>query len=74
VPVVPVGLVATELVLRPRSLRIGFPAVTVVIGDPIDVGAPRIPTEEHAAELTERIRLAVESLRAPYYAAGSTPG
>lgn len=67
VPLVPVALVHTERVLAPRSIRPGFPAVRVVVGDPIEVGPAETPTEERAAELTERVRLAVDALRAPYY-------
>lgn len=66
VPIVPVALVHTERVLQPRTARIGFPSVKVVVGEPIAVGAPSHPTEERAAELTERVREAVEALRAPF--------
>ncbi len=68
VPIVPVALVATERVLRPTTMRIGFPAVRVVVGEPIEVESAVAPTEETASVLTERVRVAVEALRAPFYA------
>lgn len=63
VPLVPVALVHTERVLRPGGRRIGFPAVVVVVGEPIVVGLPTEPDEQRAAELTEQVRIAVEELR-----------
>ena len=58
-PLVPVRLVGTA---RALSLgRIGFPRLRVIVGEPIDVAhAPEDP--DAATELTERLRLAVESL------------
>jgi 1-acyl-sn-glycerol-3-phosphate acyltransferase len=58
-PLVPVRLVGTA---RALSLgRIGFPRLRVIVGEPIEVArAPEDPAA--AAELTERLRLAVESL------------
>lgn len=69
VPLVPVALVHTERVLRPVRLRVGFPSVVVLVGEPISVGPAGEPDEERAAALTERVRLAVEELRAPFYGA-----
>jgi len=58
-PLVPVRLVGTARALS-RG-RIGFPRLRVIIGEPIEVArAPENPVE--AAELTERLRVAVESL------------
>ena len=58
-PLVPVRLVGTAQAL---SLgRIGFPRLRVIVGEPIDVAhAPEDP--DTATELTERLRIAVESL------------
>ena len=58
-PLVPVRLVGTA---RALSLgRIGFPRLRVIVGEPIDVA--HAPEDLDAAtELTERLRLAVESL------------
>jgi 1-acyl-sn-glycerol-3-phosphate acyltransferase len=69
VPLVPVALVHTERVLRPVRVRVGFPSVVVLVGEPIAVGPAGEPDEERAATLTERVRLAVEELRAPFYGA-----
>jgi len=58
-PLVPVRLVGTARALS-RG-RIGFPRVRVIVGEPIEVArAPENPVE--AAELTERLRVTVESL------------
>lgn len=58
-PLVPVRLVGTARALS-RG-RIGFPRLRVIIGEPIEVSqAPEDPIT--AAKLTERLRLAVESL------------
>jgi 1-acyl-sn-glycerol-3-phosphate acyltransferase len=58
-PIVPVRLVGTARALS-RG-RIGFPRVRVVFGEPILVAA--LPDDPDAATaLTERLRLAVESL------------
>jgi 1-acyl-sn-glycerol-3-phosphate acyltransferase len=58
-PLVPVRLVGTA---RALSLgRIGFPRLRVIVGEPIEVArAPEDPTA--ATALTERLRVAVESL------------
>ena len=58
-PLVPVRLIGTARALS-RG-RIGFPRVRVIVGEPIEVA--RAPEEPAAAtELTERLRIAVESL------------
>lgn len=58
-PLLPVRILATDEALR-RG-RIGFPRVGVLIGEPIAVERAR-PTIVRAAELTSRLREAVESL------------
>lgn len=65
VPLVPVALVDTERVLRPGRVRIGFPRVRVLVGEPVDPGPPREPTESEATELTARVRAEVERMREP---------
>jgi 1-acyl-sn-glycerol-3-phosphate acyltransferase len=58
-PLVPVRLVGTAQALS-RG-RIGFPKLRVIVGDPIEVArAQEDPVA--ATELTERLRVAVESL------------
>ena len=61
-PLVPVHLVGTARALSRR--RIGFPRLRVVVGEPIAV-APTPDDPDAATELTERLRLAVESLLSP---------
>jgi 1-acyl-sn-glycerol-3-phosphate acyltransferase len=60
-PLVPVRILATDEALRPG--HVGFPRVAVLIGEPIAV-ARRPPTVGVAAQLTARLRSAVESLGA----------
>ena len=58
-PLVPVRLVGTARALS-RG-RIGFPRLRVIIGEPIEIArAPEDPAA--TAKLTERLRVAVESL------------
>jgi 1-acyl-sn-glycerol-3-phosphate acyltransferase len=58
-PLVPVRLVGTAQALS-RG-KVGFPKLRVIVGEPIEV--PRAPEEPvRATELTERLRIAVESL------------
>ena len=58
-PLVPVRLVGTAQALS--CGRISFPRLRVIIGEPIEVA--RTPENPAAAtELTERLRIAVESL------------
>lgn len=64
-PLIPLALVGTELALQPRTHRIGFPRVTIVAGEPLEVGG-RTRSTEAAAELTARLEAAVVALRAPY--------
>jgi 1-acyl-sn-glycerol-3-phosphate acyltransferase len=60
-PLVPVALIDTERSIEPRTHRIGFPRVTIVIGQAIPVERQE-PTEEAATELTARLKRAIESL------------
>ena len=64
-PLVPVALINTEKALRPHSIRLGLPRVTIVVGEPIPV-ARQGPSPEAEAELTARLEHAVEELRAPF--------
>jgi 1-acyl-sn-glycerol-3-phosphate acyltransferase len=64
-PIVPVALVHTERALRPGKLRIGFPRVPILIGEPIPV-EPRQATPDDEVALTARLEQAVEELRAPF--------
>jgi 1-acyl-sn-glycerol-3-phosphate acyltransferase len=64
-PLVPVLLVGTERSIQPRTHRIGFPRVTIVVGEPLQVERQE-PTREAASELTERLEQAITLLRAPY--------
>lgn len=64
-PILPVCLVGSERALRPVRLRVGFPSVKVLVGEPIRVEAGPV-TIAGAKCLTERVRSAVEELRAPY--------
>lgn len=58
-PLLPVRILATDEALRPG--RVGFPRVGILIGEPIAVER-RQPTIARAAELTRRLRSAVEAL------------
>jgi 1-acyl-sn-glycerol-3-phosphate acyltransferase len=58
-PLVPVRLVGTARALS-RG-RIGFPRLRVIVGKPIDVACDQ-EDPDVAAKLTERLRVAVESL------------
>lgn len=64
-PLVPVALIGTEKALRPHSIKVGRPRVTILVGEPIRV-------ERHAGdgaaetELTARLERAVDELRAPF--------
>lgn len=64
-PLVPVLLVGTEHAIQPRTHKIGFPEVTIVVGDPLLVER-QDPSREAAAELTERLERAIVELRKPY--------
>ncbi len=64
-PLVPVLLVGTERSIQPRTHRIGFPQVTMVVGEPLHVERQE-PTRDAASELTERLEQAIALLRAPY--------
>ncbi len=62
---VPVLLVGTERSIQPRTRRIGFPQVTIVVADPIAVHRQE-PTHTAVIELTDRLERAIAELREPY--------
>jgi 1-acyl-sn-glycerol-3-phosphate acyltransferase len=64
-PLVPVLLVATERAIQPRTHRIGFPEVTIVVGGPLATAGTE-PSRKAAVELTARLEQAVAALRQPY--------
>ncbi|HST26168.1 MAG TPA: lysophospholipid acyltransferase family protein [Gaiellaceae bacterium] len=64
-PLVPVLLVGTERSIQPRTHRIGFPQVTIVVGEPLRVERQE-PTRAAAIELTNRLQQALSGLREPY--------
>ena len=64
-PLVPVLLVGTERSIQPRTHRIGFPQVTIVVGEPLHTERGE-PTREAATELTDRLEQAIAELRRPY--------
>jgi 1-acyl-sn-glycerol-3-phosphate acyltransferase len=64
-PLVPVLLLATERALQPRTHRIGFPEVTIVVGEPL-VAETAETGRRAAAGLTARLVEAIAALRAPY--------
>jgi 1-acyl-sn-glycerol-3-phosphate acyltransferase len=70
-PVLPVAIVNSERAIRPHRLKIGFPRIIVLVGEPIEI-TPGKPTVAAARELTQRIEAAVEALRAPYPPPGHT--
>jgi 1-acyl-sn-glycerol-3-phosphate acyltransferase len=59
-PLVPVRLVGTARALSHN--RIGFPSLRVIVGEPIAVTQAKDKPVAAVAALTERLRLAVESL------------
>jgi 1-acyl-sn-glycerol-3-phosphate acyltransferase len=64
-PLLPVLLVGTERALQPRTHRIGFPQVTIVVGDPLHPERAE-SNRRAAAELTDRLERAIADLRRPY--------
>jgi 1-acyl-sn-glycerol-3-phosphate acyltransferase len=64
-PLIPVALVGTERTIQPRTQRIGFPSVTVIVGDPIKV-EPQEPSRQAATDLTAQVEHAITELRSPY--------
>jgi 1-acyl-sn-glycerol-3-phosphate acyltransferase len=62
-PIVPVAIVGADAVLRPGTRLLRRARVTVVIGSPIVVERTD-PTIPATRELTDRLRAAVEELRA----------
>lgn len=71
-PLIPVGLIGTELTLEPRTHRIRLPRVRIVIGEPIPVER-QVPTEAAATELTARLQQAIEALVASAAARAPSP-
>jgi 1-acyl-sn-glycerol-3-phosphate acyltransferase len=63
-PLVPVAMVNTERALQPRTRKLGFPQVRVLVGEPLLPEGPATP--EAAEELTARLEAAVTALRMPY--------
>lgn len=63
-PLVPVLLVGTERALQPRTHRIGFPEVTIAVGEPIEPDATS--SRRAAAALTDRLEEAIAAMREPY--------
>jgi 1-acyl-sn-glycerol-3-phosphate acyltransferase len=64
-PIVPVALVHTERALRPGKVRVGFPRVPILIGEPIPVER-RESTPDDEVALTTQLEQAVQELRAPF--------
>jgi 1-acyl-sn-glycerol-3-phosphate acyltransferase len=62
---VPVALVDTEKALRPGSVHLGLPRVTILVGEPILVER-REPTPETETALTRQLEQRIEELRAPF--------
>jgi len=62
---VPVLLVGTERAIQPRTHRIGFPQVTIAVGEPIVVERQE-PSRQTAVVLTQQLEQAIAELRAPY--------
>jgi len=60
VPLVPVCLVNTEKVLRPRKFKMGLPKVWIHVAEPID------PDFGTAGQITQEAKRRVEELREPY--------
>jgi 1-acyl-sn-glycerol-3-phosphate acyltransferase len=58
-PLIPIALINTERAIRPGKLKLGFPKVLVLVGEPL---APEGTPEE----LTLRLEGAVAELRRPY--------
>jgi 1-acyl-sn-glycerol-3-phosphate acyltransferase len=58
-PIVPIALINTERAIRPGKIKLGFPKVLAVVGDPLQ-------PEGTVEELTTRLEAAVEDLRKPY--------
>jgi len=58
-------LVATERAIQPRTHRIGFPQVTIAVGEPFTIERQE-PTRPAAIELTDRLEQSIAELREPY--------
>lgn len=63
-PLVPIALVHTEKAFQPRTRKVGFPRVRVIVGEPLVHSG--LATPEAAEELTARLEAAVAALRMPY--------
>lgn len=64
-PLVPVGLVGTERVLRPHRTKLGLPKVRIIVGSPIHVDRQK-PTMVAARSLTNRLEATIVDLCHPY--------
>jgi 1-acyl-sn-glycerol-3-phosphate acyltransferase len=64
-PLVPVLLVGTERALQPRTHRVGFPEVTIAVGEPL-LREDGETGRRAASKLTDRLEQAIAELRAPY--------
>ena len=64
-PIVPVARIGVERSIQPRSHRIGFPRVKILVGEPL-LGEGQKPSRKQAVALTEQLERAIAELRAPY--------
>ncbi len=64
-PLVPVGLVGTERVLRPYRTKLGLPKVRIIVGSPLRIDRQK-PTMVAARLLTDRLEAAITELCRPY--------
>ena len=62
---VPVALVDTEKAMRPGSVRLGLPRVTILVGEPIEVER-REPTPDAERMLMMQLEQSIEELRGPF--------
>jgi len=62
---VPVALVDTEKAMRPGSVRLGLPRVTILVGEPIEVER-REPTPDAERMLMMQLEQSIEKLRGPF--------
>lgn len=64
-PLIPVGLVGTERVLRPHRTKLGLPKVRIIVGRPIRVDQQK-PTMVTARAVTRGLETAIRELCRPY--------
>ena len=64
-PVVPVGLVGTERILRPHRPKSGLPKVRVLVAPPVAVER-QTPTSRAARDLTAQLEQIVAEILRPY--------